>query len=591
MSARRPIGPRFGRLWSASTVGNLGDGVGRIAILLLAACLTRDPLAVAAIAALSYLPWLVFGLPAGVLVDRYDRRRLAMAASAVRASAIAVLTVAAITGNASLLLLYAMVLLLYTCETVYDNSVVSMVPMVVVDRENLERANGRIEGARLVANNFIGPPLAGIVFALAAAAAFGTTVACYAMAALLLLTLPGSYRARADAEQPAPPASMGRDIGAAVRYLRGHPLHRSLLGLMVLIGAGGSMVNATMVLWAQDVLGVSEALYGVFGLTIASGALAGSQSAASLAARLGRGRAMSWAVAIMGAGALLTASTTSPYVAGAGMVVVGFASLVFNVVNVSLRQRITPAAMLGRVVGVYMAAAVGVMVLGALAGGAIATVGGLRLPWLVAGAGCLIAVGLKARRLRNEVLDRAVAEADAAGSVPMTYPRQSWLDPRVAVRPSPIEGSGLFATAPIRAGEVVAVIGGETIDDATLAGIHAGGQRYDSVTVADGVHLLLDPTHPIRYGNHGCTPNVWLAGTTTLVARCDIATGEELTQDYAVFTGMESWTMPCRCGSVDCRRIITGRDWRLPALRQAYGERWSPPLLARIRRLDNGQHD
>lgn len=173
----------------------------------------------------------------------------------------------------------------------------------------------------------------------------------------------------------------------------------------------------------------------------------------------------------------------------------------------------------------------------------------------------------------------------------MTYPRQSWLDPRVVVRASRIEGHGLFAAAPIRAGDVVAVIGGDPIDDATLADVAASGWPYSSITVADGVHLLLDPDHPIRYGNHGCTPNLWLSDATAMAARRDIAEGEELTQDYAVYTGVESWRMPCRCGSLECREVVTGQDWQLPRLRQAYGDRWSPPLLAKIRRLEDAGPD
>jgi MFS family permease len=127
MTRLRPsgVGPGFGRLWTASTAGNLGDGVGRVAIALLAAELTRDPLAVATITTLSYLPWLVVGLPAGALVDRHDRRRLALLAGAVRAAAITLLTIAAATDHASLWLLYVVVVMLYTSETVYDNAVIS----------------------------------------------------------------------------------------------------------------------------------------------------------------------------------------------------------------------------------------------------------------------------------------------------------------------------------------------------------------------------------------------------------------------------------------------------------------------------------
>ncbi|MGH3678806.1 MAG: MFS transporter [Natronosporangium sp.] len=409
------MGAGFGRLWTASTAGDLGDGVGRVAIALLAAQLTREPMAVAVITALSYLPWLVLGLPAGVLVDRYDRRMLALAAGGLRAVAVAVLVVAAAGDWASLWLLYGVVVILYSCETVYDNAVSSTVPMVVADHDDLERANGRMEGARLVAQQFIGPPLAGLVFALAAAAAFGIHLASYVVAVLLLLTLPGSYRAarREDTGAPPRPPSMFREMADGLRYLRAHPVHRPLLALMMALGFGGAMVNATMVLWAQDVLGVSEALYGVFGLTMAVGALAGSQTAAAVARRAGRGRSLWITMVVAGVGGLLAAATTSPYFAAAGLVVVGWANVTFNVVNVSLRQRLTEPELLGRVMGTYRAATISVMLIGAVAGGAVASLGGLRLPWLVFGVGFLLTSALTLCRLRS--IDRAAPPQDAGG--------------------------------------------------------------------------------------------------------------------------------------------------------------------------------
>ena len=299
---RYGIGTGFGRLWAASTAGNLGDGVGRVAVGLLAVGLTRDPFAVAVVTALSYVPGLVLNVPVGVLVDRYDRRQLAVLAGGVRTAAITVLAVAAATGQASLWLLYAVVTLLYTCETVYDNAVSTMVPMIVSDPDDLERANGRLQGARLVAESFLGPPLAGMVFALAAASAFGISAACYLTAALLLVALSGSYRPRRTTGQPHHPPSVRREMLEGLRYVLSHRLHRSPLALMMAVFFAGAMVKATNVLWTLDVLGVSEAWFGVFTLTLAAGALAGSQSAAALVRRAGRGRASWITIAASGVG-------------------------------------------------------------------------------------------------------------------------------------------------------------------------------------------------------------------------------------------------------------------------------------------------
>ncbi|MCS7484520.1 GNAT family N-acetyltransferase [Umezawaea endophytica] len=160
------------------------------------------------------------------------------------------------------------------------------------------------------------------------------------------------------------------------------------------------------------------------------------------------------------------------------------------------------------------------------------------------------------------------------------HPTGSWLTPKAEVRDSPIEGLGLFATEPIAAGEVVLRLGGRLIDDTDLAALTP---PYSSLTVGVACHLLLDPAHPVRYGNHSCDPTLWHVDATTVVARTRVRVGTELTLDYATHTGVESWRMPCRCGSSACRGSVSGADWRLPDLRHAYGDHWSPPLLDRIR--------
>jgi uncharacterized protein len=123
-------------------------------------------------------------------------------------------------------------------------------------------------------------------------------------------------------------------------------------------------------------------------------------------------------------------------------------------------------------------------------------------------------------------------------------------------------------------------LGGRVIGDETLARLTP---PYSSVTVGKGVHLLLDPDHPVRYGNHSCDPNLWHRDATTVIARRDISPGEEVTIDYATHTGVETWSMNCRCDTPLCRGVVTGDDWRLSRLQAAYGTHWSPPLLERIK--------
>jgi hypothetical protein len=164
-----------------------------------------------------------------------------------------------------------------------------------------------------------------------------------------------------------------------------------------------------------------------------------------------------------------------------------------------------------------------------------------------------------------------------------------WLHPDLDVRPSPIAGLGLFAGAPIGAGTVVSRLGGELVSSARLRELFAAATvdprrpYVDTIAVAEGVHLVLPPARPNRYGNHSCDPNLWWVGAYELAARRDIATGEEVTNDYATSTGDESFTMDCGCGSTLCRGRVTSEDWRRPELRERYGDHWVPVLLARMR--------
>jgi hypothetical protein len=160
-----------------------------------------------------------------------------------------------------------------------------------------------------------------------------------------------------------------------------------------------------------------------------------------------------------------------------------------------------------------------------------------------------------------------------------------WLHPAAVVRRSPVAGAGLFARAPLPAGTAVSRLGGRLMTGRELRRLLQGATGYlDTITVADDSHLVLPPGRPNGKGNHSCEPNLWWALPYTLVARRDIAAGEELTNDYATSTGEAAFTMPCRCGSAVCRGVVTGSDWARPELQQRYGDHWVPGLLVRIRR-------
>ncbi len=166
-----------------------------------------------------------------------------------------------------------------------------------------------------------------------------------------------------------------------------------------------------------------------------------------------------------------------------------------------------------------------------------------------------------------------------------TYPQTTWYDPRAVVRPSVIHGMGMFASQPISEGEVVVRLGGVVMTEGQFLAYSASVERYNAVQIGEWRHLVDVPT-AIGGMNHSCDANLWLANEVTVVARRAIAQGEELTQDYALYTTSPAWRIaPCRCGAPDCRLVVTGDDWRLSAVQARYRAHFSPFLNERIRHL------
>jgi uncharacterized protein len=168
--------------------------------------------------------------------------------------------------------------------------------------------------------------------------------------------------------------------------------------------------------------------------------------------------------------------------------------------------------------------------------------------------------------------------------MPVEPAADCWLHPHLEVRPSPIAGEGLFATAPIPSGTVVARLGGRLVTWAELDELFADPAiPYVDTIAADGdLHLVLPPGRPIGKSNHSCDPNLWWTAPYTLAARRDLLPGEEVTSDYATSTAAPGFSLECRCGTPLCRGRITGTDWKRPDLQDRYGDHWTPALLALI---------
>ncbi len=163
-----------------------------------------------------------------------------------------------------------------------------------------------------------------------------------------------------------------------------------------------------------------------------------------------------------------------------------------------------------------------------------------------------------------------------------------WVDARLVVRDSPIDGRGLFFTCDVEEGTVVVRLGGRLVGSAELDGLietatadpHAS--YVDTITVYDDAHLVLPPCSAVHFGNHGCEPTLWHVGPYEVAARRDVTGGEEATIDYGTQSGAAGFSMVCKCGSTACRGVVTSGDWRLPELQQRYAGHWVPALERRI---------
>lgn len=176
-----------------------------------------------------------------------------------------------------------------------------------------------------------------------------------------------------------------------------------------------------------------------------------------------------------------------------------------------------------------------------------------------------------------------LATAAAAVVRPLVGPpRQSWVTSRLVVRPSPIDGLGLFAAEDIGAGGLCLLLGGRLLDDAGLDQVRRPSWGWSALALSEGRHLLQDDDDPARFGNHSCDPSLWLTSATTVVARRRLRPGDEATFDYALATVDEDWSMACHCGTTLCRGVVTGADWRLPALQARYAGHFSPFIRRRI---------
>lgn len=378
------LGNRFWRLALSSGSSNLADGIFKLALPLAAITFTRSPTLVAGVELARSLPWLLFALPVGALADRFDRRRTMIAANAVRTAAICALAVVLQTGNGSIGALYAVAIVTGIAEVFYDTSSQSILPSLVA-REQLGRANGRLGAIELGTQQFVGPPLAGLLAGLAVALAFWTTTVLWLLAIVALILLRGSFRPhRSDTT-----TSIRSDVAEGLRFLMSRPILRTMAAMVGVANLTSAAAGAVFVLYAvgdESILQLTQAQFGLLFLTSAAGSIAVTTVNERIERRLGRSRALTLSVTGMVVFVAAPAVTSNVWLIGVAMFVGGALIMLWNIITVSFRQAITPDHLLGRLNSVYRLLAWGTLPIGAAAGGLIAQTFGLRAVFASMGA-------------------------------------------------------------------------------------------------------------------------------------------------------------------------------------------------------------
>lgn len=399
----RGLGRAFTNLVTANLSSSLADGIARIAAPLLAARLTDDPLLIAGIAAMALLPWLLFAIPAGILIDRIDRRHALALANGVRTALAVALLVLVATDGLTIWWLYGVVFAYGMFETVYDGAVRAVVPSIV-RRSDLHRANSRIEAGELVVQTFAAAPLTSALFAVAVVVPLGVNALAFAVAAVLALLLPraaaGAHRTHPTGE---PVVAWYRQLVDGFRFIVADRMLRTLWLLSTFTGLCYSAALATWVLFVLERLGVPEAWFGAFMLAGAVGGLIGTALVGRAKRALGAGTAM--AVANLAGNLVLVAVGAFPsiWVAALGFALSSAVVTVWNVLVMSLRQAVIPSRMLGRVHGTWRTLLWGSMPLGALLGGLLARVD-LTTP-MVVGGGLATVAGVVCFRFLSRLPD------------------------------------------------------------------------------------------------------------------------------------------------------------------------------------------
>ncbi|UED85566.1 MFS transporter [Streptomyces profundus] len=379
---RAGLGRPFNTLWAATAVSNVGDGIVKAAAPLLVASVTASPALIGWAVFVQQLPWLLFSLVSGVYVDRLDRRRLIVVINLLRGAVIGGLALAVWGDAVNVPVIYVAGFLLGTCETLGDNASAAMIP-ATVRSEDLPRANARMQVVFYVIDQFSAPPLGAALFVVAAALPFGVNAVTFALAALLISTLRDN--GEAPAREPARERRRVRgEIAEGVRWLWNQPTIRMISVTLALMNITLLAGFSVLVLYARERLGLGEIGYGLLLSASAAGGLLGALCAVRLTERFRTSALLRAALVLESLTHLGLALAQTVWLVISVLLLFGAHNAVFGVVVRTLRQRMVPDALRGRVESVFMMFSMGGAALGALIGGPIAVALGVTGPFWIA---------------------------------------------------------------------------------------------------------------------------------------------------------------------------------------------------------------
>ncbi len=395
LAERWSLGADFDRFWSAAAISNLGDGIQRGALPLVALSITEDARLIGLVSAATLLPWLVFGPVGGVIVDRVDRRRLMIVGQVGRA-VLAVAVTALVTADAiTVWALVALVFGLGIGEILVDGSAQSATPLLVAP-DQLDRANGRLIATISLFDQVVGVAIGAALFAVAAGLPFAVDAATFVIGAMVLSRIERPLQGARTRD-----STVRTDIAEGLRYLLRHRLLRGLMLSVGLANFAGNIAFGVFVILLVDDIGTTDAVFGLVLAVGAGGGVIGSLVAASLVRRFGRRPVMLSLPAILAASYVVNAAAQSAWVVAASFFASSFAIVCFNIPGQSIRQQATPEHLLGRVVTAFRMFALGVAPLGALLGGFITQATNVRIANLSAAAITVIAGIVLAASLRH----------------------------------------------------------------------------------------------------------------------------------------------------------------------------------------------